>query len=108
VETDSLAELQASLGQSDVVRTKMFGKDCLAARGKVMAVLFEGDVVFKLSGDDHASALDLEGAHLWDPRGTGHPMREWVQVPQRHSNRFTSLGEAAYEYVTGLSKAKNA
>jgi hypothetical protein len=31
-------------------------------------------------------------------------MREWVQVPRRHSDRFARLGEAAYEYVTALSK----
>jgi hypothetical protein len=104
VEKDSLAELQAALGRSDVVRTKMFGKDCLSARGKVIAVLFEGDLVFKLRGDDHELARGLEGAHLWDPRGAGHPMREWVQVPRRHSDRFARLGEAAYEYVTALSK----
>jgi hypothetical protein len=99
--TDPLDELQAALGdRTDIKRTKMFGKHCLAARGKVMAVLWEGDVVFKLAGEDHASALKLDGAHLWDPRGKGHPMREWVQVPRLHSEEFEGLGETAYEYVT--------
>ena len=100
-DTDPLDELQAALGdRTDIKRTKMFGKHCLAARGKVMAVLWEGDVVFKLAGEDHARALKLDGAHLWDPRGKGHPMREWVQVPRLHSEEFGHLGEAAYEYVT--------
>lgn len=98
---DPLEEVQAALeSRSEIVRTKMFGKDCLAARGKVMVVLLEGDVVFKLAGEDHARALRLEGAHLWDPRGRGHPMREWVQVPRIHSDQFGPLGNAAYEYAT--------
>jgi len=64
-------------------------------------VLWEGDVVFKLAGEDHARALKLDGAQLWDPRGKGHYMREWVQVPRLHSEEYGRLGEAAYEYVIG-------
>lgn len=100
-DTDPLDDVQAALGnRTDIKRTKMFGKDCLAARGKVIAVLWEGDVVFKLAGDDHARALKLDGAHLWDPRGKGHPMREWLRVPRLHSKEFEGLGETACEYVT--------
>lgn len=95
-----LAEFAA---QPDVVRGKMFGKHCLVADGKVIAVLFQGDVVFKLRGDDHAEALQLEGAHLWDPRGKGHPMREWVQVPVAHSSTYGRFTRSAYDYVTSLA-----
>jgi hypothetical protein len=101
---DPLEELQTAMGsRPDVERTKFFGKECLSARGKVIAVLWEGDVVFKLAGENHASALKLDGAHLWDPKGKGHPMREWVQVPTLHREEYGRLGEAAYEYVTSLA-----
>ena len=98
---DPLDELRTALASMTAVeRTKFFGKECLSAHGKVIAVLWEGDVVFKLAGEDHARALKLDGARLWNPRGKGHPMREWVQVPRLHSEEFEDLGEAAYEYVT--------
>ena len=100
-DTDPLDELPAALGdRTNIKRTKRFGKHCLAARGRVIAVLWEGDLVFKLAGEDHARALKLDGARLWDPRGKGHPMREWVQVPRLHSQEFGRLGEAAHQYVT--------
>jgi hypothetical protein len=99
-DSDVLDEVLAGFGeQPDVVRGKMFGKHCLVADGKVIAVLFEGDVVFKLPAEAHAEALQLAGAHLWDPRGTGHPMREWVQVPAAHSCTYGRFARAAYEYV---------
>ena len=88
-DTDPLDELQAALGnRTDIKRTKMFGKVCLAARGKVIAVLWEGDVVFKLAGEDHARALKLDGAQLWDPRGKGTTCGSGCRSPgftRRHS-----------------------
>jgi hypothetical protein len=97
---DPLDELRIALeSRSDVERTKFFGKECLSARGKVIAVLWEGNVVFKLAGKDHARALKLDGAHLWDPRGKGHPMREWVQVPAGYSSTYDGFARAAYDYV---------
>ena len=100
-DTDKLDEVLAQFGgQPNVVKAKMFGKHCLKADGKVIAVLFEGDLVFKLAGEVHAEALQLEGARRWDPRGKGHPMREWVQVPVTHSSTYGRFARAAYRYVT--------
>ena len=73
----------------------------MKADGKVIAVLFEGDLVFKLAGEAHAEALQLEGAHLWDPRGKGHPMREWVHILVAHSSAYGRFAREAYDYVTG-------
>lgn len=100
-DTDKLDEVLAEFGgQPNMVRAKMFGKHCLKADGKVIAVLFEGDVAFKLTGEAHAEALQLEGAHLWDPRGKGHAMRDWVQIPVAHSSTYSGFARAAYRYVT--------
>ena len=100
----ALDEILAEFGgQADVARDKMFGKHCLTAGGKVIAVVSEGDLVFKLTGEAHAEALRLEGAHRWDPRGKGHPMREWIQVPAAHSSTWGGFAREAYEYVTRLA-----
>ncbi len=102
--SDVLDEVLAELaGQPDVARGKMFGKHRLLAGQRVIAVLFEEDVVFKLRGDAHAEALQLQGAHLWDPRGTGHPMKEWVQVPAMHSSTYGRFARGAYDYVISLA-----
>jgi hypothetical protein len=103
-EKDALDLVLAALASHhEVQRAKMFGKECLKAHGKVLAVLWEGDVVFKLEEPDQAEALDLAGARLWDPRGRGHAMREWVQVPAAHSDQYGRLAQAAYKYVKALS-----
>lgn len=45
----------------------MFGMPCLKARGKAFAGLWGDAMVVKVSSDDHAAALSLKGAHLFDP-----------------------------------------
>lgn len=98
--SDVLDEVLAELaGQPDAARGKMLGKHCLLAGQKVIAVLFEEDVVFKLRGDDQTEALEPQGAHLWDPTGTGHPMKEWVQVPAMHSSTYGRFARGAYDYL---------
>lgn len=50
-------------------RTKMMGMPSLKAHGKMFAGLWGANLVFKLSGDSHAEALAIKGAHLFDPSG---------------------------------------
>jgi hypothetical protein len=51
-------------------------------------------MVFKLTGAEHASALALSGARLFDPMG-GRPMKQWVEVPHAHAARWAELARAA-------------
>lgn len=90
----------------DVATGKWFGKPCIKARGKVFVVLWSGDLAFKLTGDAHSEALQIEGARLFDPRGKGHPMKEWVQIPTARSSTWSRFAGLAYEYVAGASQAK--
>jgi hypothetical protein len=88
---------------TDGVRaSQMFGMPTLKTeKGKAFAGLTrEGATVFKLSGGDHASALALIGAELFDP-GMGRPMREWVVVPPDHQDQWSPLARAALRYVAG-------
>ena len=78
--------------------TKMFGLPTLKINGKAFAGLYKDAMMFKLTGADHAKALKLKGAKLFDPMG-GRPMKEWVQVPAAHSNLWLKFAESALKYV---------
>jgi hypothetical protein len=95
---DALDSLLAALPPG-ATRKKMFGADCLSAGGKGFATLTKEGLALKLSGEDHARALALSGAELWDPSGRGRAMREWVHVPAAHRAEWPSLAEAAMRYV---------
>ena len=92
---------RAAVGLADagVGKGAMFGMPCMKARGKAFAGLWGDSMVFKLTGDDHAAALALKGAALFDPSGRDRPMREWVVVPQAHAKRWDGFARAALGYV---------
>ena len=102
-----LNELAAGLGpERPVVVGNWFGKPCLEVGGKVFAALWQGDMAFKLAGEAHAEAMRVEGARLFDPRGKGHPMKAWVQIPARHSARWSHFAGLACDYVAGAAQAE--
>jgi hypothetical protein len=102
-----LDKIAAQFGpELDVATGKWFGKPCLKAGGKVFVVLFEGDLAFKLTGKAHTEALQIEGARLFDPRGKGHPMKEWVQIPAAQSSTWGRFAELACNYAVGAAQVK--
>lgn len=90
----------------DVTGGKWFGKPCLKVGGKVFVALWGGDLAFKLAGEAHAEALQVEGAHLFDPRGKGHPMVAWVQIPAAQSSTWDRFARLACESVAGAAQAR--
>ncbi len=74
---------------------KLFGVRCIKTNGKPFAAFRDDAMVFKLRGSQHAGALALPGAALFDPSGHGRPMREWVAVPDAHAERREGLAEVA-------------
>ncbi|MBL7691191.1 MAG: hypothetical protein JNM41_06340 [Flavipsychrobacter sp.] len=82
------------------VAGQMFGKPCYKIGGKAFVCFFQQEAAFKLTGADHANALALTGAKLFDPSGKGRPMKEWVQVPAVHSNSWSMLAAKAAGYVS--------
>jgi uncharacterized damage-inducible protein DinB len=102
-----LNEIAAEFGPEQSISTgKWFGKPCLKVGGRVFAVLRGGDLAFKLAGAAHAEALQLEGAHLFDPRGKGHPMKQWVQIPAAQSSAWGHFARLARDYVAGGAQAE--
>jgi hypothetical protein len=81
--------------ERDVVKASMFGMPGIKRRGgKAFCSLYGDDMIFKLEGEDHARALNLEGAHLFEPMA-GRPMKAWVQVPPEHEAKYGDLARAA-------------
>ena len=102
-----LAEIAAGFDpEQDVATGTWFGRPCLKVGGKVLATLWGDGMAFKLTGKAHAEALQVEGAHLFDPRGQGHPLKEWVQIPAAQSSTWDRFARLACEYVAGAAQAK--
>ena len=56
----------------DARTSKVFGMPCVKRNGKVVLGLSRTGMVFKLTDPaDHARALSVPGAHLFDPSGRG-------------------------------------
>ncbi len=56
--------------------SQLFGKPALKLKGKAVACFFENEMAFKISGDEHAHAISLSDAKLFDPSGKGRAMKE--------------------------------
>ena len=83
----------------DVTLGQMMGMPAIKRGGKMIGGFSrdEGAMVFKLPEEAaRTAALQLEGAHLFDPSGGKRaPMREWVVVPTAHADRLPDLAQQA-------------
>jgi hypothetical protein len=101
--TDPRSEYESIASQVAASSGKMFGMPVLKDHsGKAFAGFYQGSMVFKLSGADHARAMALNGARLFDPSGHGRPMREWVVVPPEHAVRWLGIARQALRYSESL------
>ncbi len=92
--------IAADLGATpDVVASQMFSMPCLKQNSKAFAGFTQEAMVFKLGAPDHARALALAGAQLFEPGAQGRLWREWVVVPAAHADAWPALAEAARRYV---------
>ena len=94
--------LEAGRSLTGALESQMFGKPCFKINGKAFVCLFDESMVFKLGGHAHREALSLEGSRLFDPSGRNRPMKEWVQVPSTHQERWAELAQLAKTYVESL------
>ncbi len=74
---------------------QMMGMPTLYLAGKAFAGLWGDAMVFKLAGDEHAAALALPGAKLFDPSGIGRAMKAWVEVPLAEASEWPRLARLA-------------
>jgi hypothetical protein len=85
---------------------KMFGMEIIKIDGKAFAGFYKDCMTFKLTGEPHAAALQLEGSKLFDPSDMQRPMKEWVQVTFAHAKQWHQFAEAALEYVKAGARKK--
>jgi hypothetical protein len=78
----------------DVQLGQMMGMPCIKCGGKLIAGIWDEEMVFKLP-----DALD--GAHLFDPSGQNKPFKEWVQVPAAHMGDWPGLADEALRLRSG-------
>lgn len=80
-----------------VVAGNMFGAESLKFDGKAIACLSGDAMAFKLGREapEHASALAVKGAELFDPSGMGRPFKDWVSVPAAELGSWEGLARAA-------------
>ncbi|MCZ8516189.1 hypothetical protein O9H85_28110 [Paenibacillus filicis] len=92
---DRYQEVGQAVAEKETGFGQMFGKPCIQLEGKAFAVFFQEAMVFKLTGEAHLQALQLEGAKLWDPSGKKRPMKDWVQVPFAHEQAWPAFAAIA-------------
>lgn len=80
----------------EVADSSMFGMPVLKVNGKAVAGGYDGGMIFKLEGKDHAHGLSLAGSQLFDPMG-GRPMKQWVAVTTAHQAEWDSLADSAID-----------
>ncbi len=88
-----------------VSRSKMFGMPSVKVNGKAFIGLSGDNMVFKLAEKERRAALELAGAHFFEPM-PGRAMKEWVEVPlgQVPEDTLQKLAEAALDYVKRLAE----
>lgn len=101
--TRAYEEIVELLGEEDpdVLPGKMFGMPVFKWRTKAFGGPRGGAMVFKLSGPEHAAAMQLEGAHPFDPGDMGRPMKQWVVVPAAHAEQWERFARAALSDLKG-------
>jgi len=91
--------IQIGLKLKDTEQSQMFGKPCFKVNGKAFICFFQNEMVFKLTGDIHSEAINLDGSKLFDPSGKKRAMKEWVQVPFEYKDKWQKFAKKALEYI---------
>lgn len=91
-----------------VSRRQMFGYPCAFVGGNLFMGLHQDAMILRLSDDDRATFLELEGAAIFEPM-PGRPMREYVVVPPRVLGRTAALSgwiSRALAYASSIPPKK--
>jgi hypothetical protein len=83
---------------------KMFGALCMKTpNGKSAAMFWKDNIVVKLPKESLQEALSLEGTKHFEPM-KGKPMKEWVQIPFAHKDKWKEYATISVASVLALKK----
>ncbi len=98
------AEVEAILtSMPGAAPRRWFGTQGYNVAGKMFATWWQDAIVLRLPEEPRGRALQGAGARLWNPRGYGKPMGDWVVIAEPDDG-FVDLAEEAYAY--GLAKSR--
>lgn len=103
--TDAEMFFKELTGQIEGVKSgKMFGALCMkTSNGKSAAMIWRDQLVVKLNAKTLNEALKLRGAKIFEPM-EGRPMKEWVQIPFIHKDRWKEYTLLSIKSVKDLPK----
>ena len=89
---------------SEASEGKMFGAPCIKSiNGKSAVILWKDQMLFKLDEKTQNEVLKLSGSaigsHLYAP---DRPMRGWVSLPLKHSDKWPKFTKKAVSFVATL------
>lgn len=92
-----LDQIAADLAPRGATAGQMFGKRSLMADGTSFACLKDDRLAFKLGAGtaEHAAALALPDARLFDPSGKHRPFKDWVAIPMSSADQWPAYAESA-------------
>ncbi len=80
-------------------RSSMFGVPCYKLGRRPFIMFYDKHIVCKLFGQTHKEAMLLKGSTLFNPRANDKPMKNWVQIPFIHWDKWESFAKLAYAIV---------
>jgi hypothetical protein len=81
---------------------KVFGTECITIpNGKSAAMLWKDNIVVKLKGEHLKEAMSLDGTKQFEPM-EGRPMKEWIQIPFEHKDKWKKFALISVESVKHL------
>ncbi len=98
---DRYLEVAGELAHLGVTTAKLFGHPALVSGRKSLACLSSTGLACRLGAatPEHARALALPGAELFDPSGAGRAMNDWVVVPFTDEAEWTEFAQAAQRHL---------
>jgi TfoX/Sxy family transcriptional regulator of competence genes len=99
---EQLDLLFAELGDPSIGRGRMMGRPTLTRSGTMFACLNGDTLGLKLGATtpEHAAALTIDGAELFDPSGKGRPFKDWVSIPVDSADEWVPFAECALVFVS--------
>lgn len=106
-EVDLLFEqLAAELSAAGAQAGTLFGKRAVSINGKAFLCLKEDSLAFRLGAktSEHAAALALDSAELFDPSGKKRPFKDWVAISFSQAQHWPYFAHAAVKNTVKLSE----